>query len=75
MVPIYLAPKNTDLKVASIKECDNVRLRRSEMGVFPGSVVSVAQTHDRGPAVINVKGTRLAIGWGLFSKIFVDFER
>jgi len=73
MIPLFLAPKNKNLKVAQIKECDNLKVRLSEMGIFPGSVLSVSKTSERGPAIIDVKGTRVALGWGLFSKIYVDF--
>jgi Fe2+ transport system protein FeoA len=46
--------------------------RLQEMGVIPGSVVEVLKNSLLGPVEISVKGSKLAIGRGIASKIVVE---
>jgi Fe2+ transport system protein FeoA len=46
--------------------------RLQEMGVIPGSVVEVLKNSFLGPVEISVKGSKLAIGRGIASKIVVE---
>ena len=42
------------------------------MGIFPGIDITVVQSMDRGPVVIEAGNTRLAIGRGLAEKVEVE---
>lgn len=51
-----------------------VKLKRKlqEMGLTPGVKINMIQRPAFGPCVVEVRGTRLALGRGIVSKIFVD---
>ncbi|MGB9832924.1 MAG: FeoA family protein, partial [Caldisericum exile] len=47
-------------------------VRLQEMGVLKGEIIEVRRNTGIGPIEINVKGTKLAIGRGIASKIIVE---
>lgn len=51
-----------------------MKLKRKlqEMGLTPGVRINMIQRPAFGPCVVEVRGTRLALGRGIVSKIFVD---
>jgi Fe2+ transport system protein FeoA len=50
--------------------------RLSDMGLTPGTKVTVVKSAPfNGPLEVNVRGSRLAIGRGMASRILVDVER
>ena len=59
--------------VAHIRAGFKATQRLSGMGITPGTEIQVlSQAPFRGPIQILVRGTRLAIGYGLAMKIFVN---
>ncbi|HDQ07046.1 MAG TPA: ferrous iron transport protein A [Candidatus Bathyarchaeota archaeon] len=50
--------------------------RLSDLGLTPGTKVTVVKSAPfNGPLEVNVRGSRLAIGRGMASRISVDVER
>lgn len=51
-----------------------VKLKRKlyDMGMTPGTQVSVVSSSGKGPLIIDVRGSRLALGRGIVQKIDVD---
>ncbi len=47
------------------------RNRLLGMGIAPGAVVHVLEMYNAGPIIVNVSGTRFALGRGMASKILV----
>lgn len=47
-------------------------VRLQEMGVLKGEIIEVNRNAGIGPIEVNVKGTKLAIGRGIASKIIVE---
>ncbi|MFU2158543.1 FeoA family protein [Caldisericum sp. AR60] len=47
-------------------------VRLQEMGVLKGEIIEVRRNTGIGPIEINVKGTKLAIGRGIASRIIVE---
>ncbi|ASJ03200.1 Fe2+ transport protein [Thermococcus profundus] len=47
------------------------RNRLLGMGITPGAVVHVLEIYNTGPIIVNVSGTRFALGKGMASKILV----
>jgi len=45
--------------------------RLTSLGLTPGVVVQVLQNHGRGPIIINVRGTHVALGRGEAEKLMV----
>jgi ferrous iron transport protein A len=46
--------------------------RMTSLGLTPGVSVNVLQNNGRGPIIINVRGTHVALGRGEADKLFVD---
>ncbi|WP_367883750.1 FeoA family protein [Thermococcus peptonophilus] len=34
------------------------------MGITPGAIVQVIEAYNPGPVIVNISGTRFAVGWG-----------
>jgi ferrous iron transport protein A len=45
--------------------------RLVSLGFTPGAKVSMAQNYGRGPLIVNVRGTSVALGRGEAAKIFI----
>ena len=45
--------------------------RLSDMGLIPGEIIRILNSSGIGPVTLLVKGTKLALGYGLAKKIFV----
>lgn len=62
------------LRKHSVAACFIKRL--SDLGLTPGTKVTVVKSAPfNGPLEVNVRGSRLAIGRGMASRIIVDVER
>jgi ferrous iron transport protein A len=46
--------------------------RLASLGFTPGAIVDMAQNYRRGPLIVIVRGTRVALGRGEAAKIFVQ---
>jgi ferrous iron transport protein A len=46
--------------------------RLTSLGLTPGVKVQVLQNHGRGPIIINVRGTHVALGRGEAEKLLVE---
>ncbi len=57
--------------VVNLQGGPNFRSRLYAMGLAPGATVRVVNVYNPGPIVVEVGGTRLALGRGMASKVFV----
>ncbi len=72
-IPLINIPFNAIVSVVHIRAGFKATQRLSGMGITPGTQIKViSQAPFRGPIQIIVRGTRLAIGYGLAMKIFVN---
>jgi ferrous iron transport protein A len=46
--------------------------RLASLGFTPGALVDMTQNYGRGPLIVMVRGTRVALGRGEAAKIFVE---
>jgi ferrous iron transport protein A len=49
--------------------------RLASLGFTPGAQVNMAQNYGRGPLIVTVRGTRVALGRVEAAKIFVERRR
>jgi ferrous iron transport protein A len=49
-----------------------VNNRLASLGFTPGVTVDMAQNYGRGPLIVKVRGTRVALGRGEAAKIIVE---
>jgi len=57
--------------IVNIQGGPGFRNRLLGMGITPGAIVQVLEVYNPGPVVINISGTRFAVGRGMASKILV----
>ena len=65
------SPVNVPLIVASIDAGREAQARLTSMGILPGEKLILLRRDLHGPIVLEVKGTRVAIGRGLGMKVLV----
>ncbi|MGB9678868.1 MAG: FeoA family protein [Thermoanaerobacteraceae bacterium] len=64
--------ENNEVEIAVIKAGRNAAQRLNEMGLVPGTKVTVIRKGPmRGPVELIVRNSHLVIGHGLVSKIYV----
>jgi ferrous iron transport protein A len=57
--------------VVTLQGGPGFRNRLFGMGITPGAIVQVIEAYNPGPIVVNVSGTRFAVGRGMASRILV----
>lgn len=72
MIPLSLAPQGIPLRVVGLRAGKNAMRRLTELGFSPGTVVRIIKSLDRGPLLIEVKGSRIALGRGIGMKVLVE---
>jgi ferrous iron transport protein A len=76
----------TGMSLSSVRTGESVRVkhidsghtllsRLATLGFTPGAQLKVIQNRGRGPLIVSVRGTRVALGRGEASKILVDPQR
>jgi ferrous iron transport protein A len=70
-LPLTLMQVGKKVKIASITGGERVRARLANLGLLPDVEVQVLNRSKGGPLLLMVKGSRLALGQSLSSKIMV----
>jgi len=70
--PLTMASHGEVVKIVAIRAGWGLTRRLADMGVLPGTTVKVVRGHMPGPVVVEVKGSRLALGHGMAHKIMVE---
>mgnify|MGYP005626182831 CR=1 FL=1 len=70
-VPLSMIPKGSKAVVVSILGGRGLMSRLMQMGLTPGTEVEVIENRA-GPILIRVRGTVIALGRGVASKIIVS---
>lgn len=65
-------PIEIPLIVTAVNAGRTAQARLTSMGVLPGEKLTVLRNDNGGPLVLEVKGTRIAIGRGLCEKVMVS---
>jgi ferrous iron transport protein A len=58
--------------LTAIEGGSQAKMRLVEMGFLPGVIISVVNNPGIGPLTINIKGSKLALGYGLAKKLLVQ---
>lgn len=70
-MPLSAIAKGRKVILDSIEWGQQVRKKLQDMGMTPGVEFIVVNAPKVGPMLIEVRGTRVAIGRGILSKIYV----
>ncbi len=71
MMPLSMVSPGELVQVAAVRAGWGLQRRLADMGLTPGVQVRVVNSQRPGPVVIEVRGSRLALGQGLAHKIMV----
>ena len=71
VVSLIYAPVGTPLTVADTRGGQQFQRKMAAMGIYSGEDIEVLERSSGGALIVKVKGTRLAIGHGMSSKIKV----
>ncbi len=71
IVSLTFAPAGSTLIVVSTSGGREFQRKIAALGIYPDEELEIVERHSQGALVINVKGTRLAIGHGMSRKIKV----
>jgi ferrous iron transport protein A len=65
--------ENGKAKVIDIQGGQGIRQRLSQMGIHPGDIITILRYGAlRGPILIEVHGSQVALGRGIASRIIVE---
>jgi ferrous iron transport protein A len=71
MMPLSMVRSGESVQVAAIRAGWGLQRRLADMGLTPGVRVKVINSGGRGPVVLDIRGSRLALGHGIAHKIMV----
>lgn len=71
VLPLIMMPEGKEGKVVSINAGQGLKRRLVEMGFCENCLVTVHRS-DRGALVVDVNGTKYALGKGMATKIMVS---
>lgn len=73
-MPLFMAKTGKEVVLKEINWGIKMKKKLQDMGLTPGVKLSVVSGSGRnpGPIIIDVRGTRLALGKGLVSNILVE---
>ncbi len=57
--------------ISSLQEGNELNRRLTSLGLTPGVHVEIVQNFGHGPMIVSIRGTRVALGRGEATKIFV----
>lgn len=74
MFPLIEAKVNENVLVVNIRGGRRMKQRMADLGLNVGMVIRLLNAGGRGPLILAVKDSRLAIGRGMARRIFVKSE-
>jgi len=75
LVSLDRVPRDTEAIVRELHGGSELAHRLAGMGLTEGIALVVLQNSGRGPLLVNVRDTRIALGRGEAAKIFVEPAR
>jgi ferrous iron transport protein A len=72
MMPLSLASTGETVKIVAVRAGWGLQRRLADLGLTPGVRVRVISSSKPGPVVLDVRGSRLALGYGVAHKIMVN---
>lgn len=73
-IPLAMLPENEEATIVELRGGRGLVRRLSEMGFTYGTKVKVLKSVSPGPVLVDVKGSRIALGRGVTMRIMVNTE-
>ncbi len=71
-MPLAFLPEGSSAIIVGVSGGKGFIRRLMDLGLTPGTHVKVLRSQGYGPVLIEVRGTKLALGKGVATKIFVE---
>ena len=71
MMPLSMVSPGEVVKVVAVKAGWGLQRRLADMGLTPGVQIRVINSQTTGPVLIDLRGSRVALGRGIAQKIAV----
>jgi ferrous iron transport protein A len=72
ILPLAMAPEGALARIIEIRAGRRAMTRLADLGFTRGSVVRVLKSFGSGPLLLEVRGSRIALGRGLAMKLLVE---
>ncbi len=72
MMPLSMTSSGETVEVVAVRTGWGLQRRLADLGLTPGVRVRVISSGRPGPVVLDVRGSRLALGYGVAHKIMVS---
>ena len=72
MMPLSMASSGDRVKLVGVRAGWGLQRRLADLGLTPGVEIRVVSIGRPGQVVLDVRGSRLALGHGVSGKIMVD---
>ena len=70
-MPLAMVGPGWTVQIVNVRGGRQLQRRLADMGLTPGVVVSVLNSQTPGPVILNLRGSRLALGHGMTMRILV----
>ena len=71
MMPLSMVSPGEVVKVVTVRAGWGLQRRLGELGLTTGAQIRVINSQRPGPVVIDIRGSRLALGYGVAHRIMV----
>ena len=72
MIPLAMVSEGEIVKIISVRGGRGVMQRLADLGLIPGTSIKIIKSIGNGPLLLEVKGSRIALGRGISMKLFVE---
>jgi len=74
-IPLSQITSKSRVRLIGIDAGHNLSHRLSELGLTPGVEFEVLQAKGKGPILLAVRGSRIALGRGMANKLMIEISK
>jgi ferrous iron transport protein A len=71
-IPLCMAGSCKEVRVLKVRAGSGLQKKLADMGLTPGTEIKLINCQGAGPVLVDLKGSRLALGRGMAMKIMVE---
>ena len=71
-MPLAIARPGEEVTIVDIRAGRGLTRRLADMGLTPETTIRVISSHMPGPILIDLRGSRLVLGFGVAQKVMVE---
>lgn len=71
-MPLAIVRPGEEVTIVDIRAGRGLTRRLADMGLTPETTIRVINSHMPGPTLIDLRGSRLVLGFGITQKIMVE---